>query len=39
MAVKAKGKLLDACRAALRIPAFVTDYDEEYFRRNRSRPR
>lgn len=29
MAAKAKGKLLDACRAALRIPAFVTDYDEE----------
>lgn len=29
MAVKAKGKLLDACRAALRIPAFVNDYDEE----------
>lgn len=29
MAAKAKGKLLDACRAALRIPAFVNDYDEE----------
>ncbi len=29
MAVKAKGNLLDACRAALRIPNFVTDYDEE----------
>lgn len=29
MAVKAKGKLLDACRADLRIPAFVNDYDEE----------
>lgn len=29
MAAKAKGKLLDACRAALRIPAFVKDYDEE----------
>lgn len=29
MAVKAKGNLLDACRAALRIPAFVNDYDEE----------
>ncbi len=29
MAVKAKEKLLDACRAALRIPAFVNDYDEE----------
>lgn len=29
MAVKAKGNLLNACRAALRIPAFVTDYDEE----------
>lgn len=29
MAVKAKGKLLDACRVALRIPAFVNDYDEE----------
>lgn len=29
MAVKAKGNLLDACRAALRIPDFVTDYDEE----------
>lgn len=29
MAVKAKGKLLDACSAALRIPAFVNDYDEE----------
>ena len=29
MAVIAKGKLLDACRAALRIPAFVNDYDEE----------
>ena len=28
MAAKAKGKLLDACRAALRIPAFVNDYDE-----------
>lgn len=24
-----KGKLLDACRAALRIPVFVNDYDEE----------
>ena len=29
MAVKAKGNLLDACRAALRIPGFVNDYDEE----------
>ncbi|MFQ7045616.1 MAG: hypothetical protein ACLUE3_02150 [Collinsella sp.] len=29
MAAKAKGKLLDACRAALRIPDFVNDYDEE----------
>lgn len=29
MAAKAKGNLLDSCRAALRIPAFVTDYDEE----------
>ena len=29
MDVKAKGKLLDACRAALRIPDFVNDYDEE----------
>ena len=29
MAAEAKGKLLDACRVALRIPAFVTDYDEE----------
>lgn len=29
MAAKAKGKLLDACRATLRIPAFVNDYDEE----------
>lgn len=29
MAEKAKSKILDACRAALRIPAFVSDYDEE----------
>lgn len=29
MAAEDKGKLLDACRAALRIPAFVNDYDEE----------
>lgn len=29
MAAKTKDKLLDACRAALRIPAFVNDYDEE----------
>lgn len=29
MADKAKSKLLDACRAALRIPDFVNDYDEE----------
>lgn len=29
MADKAKSKLLDACRAALRIPAFCNDYDEE----------
>lgn len=29
MAEKAKSKILDACRAALRIPAFVNDYDEE----------
>lgn len=29
MADKAKTRLLDACRAALRIPAFVNDYDEE----------
>lgn len=29
MDVKAKECLLDACRAALRIPDFVYDYDEE----------
>lgn len=29
MADKAKSKLLDACRAALRIPAFCNDFDEE----------
>lgn len=29
MAVKAKGNLLDACRAALRIPDYVNDYDDE----------
>ena len=29
MADKAKSKLLDACRAALRIPNFCNDYDEE----------
>ena len=29
MDVKAKECLLDACRAALRIPDFVNDYDEE----------
>ena len=29
MAEKAKSKILDACRAALRIPDFVNDYDEE----------
>lgn len=29
MADKAKGNLLDACRAALRIPAFCNDFDEE----------
>ena len=29
MADKAKSKLLDACRAALRIPAFCNDYNEE----------
>lgn len=29
MADKAKSKLLDACRAALRIPDFCNDYDEE----------
>ena len=29
MADKAKGNLLDACRAALRIPNFCNDFDEE----------
>lgn len=29
MADKAKTDLLDACRAALRIPEFCVDYDEE----------
>lgn len=29
MADEAKSKLLDACRAALRIPAFCNDFDEE----------
>lgn len=29
MADKAKSKLLDACRAALRIPEFCNDFDEE----------
>lgn len=29
MADKAKSKLLDACRAALRIPGFCNDFDEE----------
>lgn len=29
MADKAKGNLLDACRAALRIPDFCNDFDEE----------
>lgn len=29
MADKAKSKLLDACRAALRIPDFCNDFDEE----------
>ena len=29
MADKAKTDLLDACRAALRIPAFCNDFDEE----------
>lgn len=29
MADKAKSKLLDACRAALRIPNFCNDFDEE----------
>lgn len=29
MADKAKPNLLDACRASLRIPDFVNDYDEE----------